>query len=183
MVRKIEDDEQSDDLAAKIEALPREVQPARDLWPAIAQGLMRSPRGATARRRILGLTGALAASLALALGLHGRPSGPPSPIASSSGLQGADATATPLPPLPGETDYEGAERALAVALDARRGSIPTADERVIDDSLRLFDEALAGTRQALLAHPDDADLRAELDRVWEDKIDLLRQATELPVER
>lgn len=178
-------DERDGDLRARLDRLPREVPPGRDLWPGIAQGIARSPRRRPARVAFAVSALALAAGLALAVGLRAWPR---QPVASASAVAGQEASAPPGPlesaspaaPLPGEADYEGAERALSSELEARRGTLPATEVRVLDDSLRLFDDAIDSTREALRAHPDDAELRAELDRVWEDKIDLLRQATELP---
>jgi len=94
----------------------------------------------------------------------------------------APVAAAPPPPLPGEADYEGAERLLAGELDARRAGLTPGQSAVLDDALRVVDEAISSTRAAVRERPDDPELRAELDRVWEDKLDLLRQATELTSE-
>jgi hypothetical protein len=177
-------DERDDDLRAQLDRLPREVPPARDLWPGIAQGIARSPRRRPARVAFAVSALALAAGLALAVGLRAWPRQSGSPVASASVEQASvprpiEAVA-PAPSLPGEAEYQGAERALSSELEARRATIPPAEVHVLDDSLRIFDDALDSTREALRAHPEDVELRAELDRVWEDKIDLLRQATEQP---
>jgi hypothetical protein len=130
---------------------------------------------------------AAAAAVMLVVGLHGR--SVPSPVAASPSESSsapapapAPVAAAPAPPLPGETDYQGAERALAAELDARRASLQPSQAAVLDDNLRVVDDAIASTRAAVREHPDDPELRAELDRVWEDKLDLIRQVTELTSE-
>jgi hypothetical protein len=91
-------------------------------------------------------------------------------------------SASPAPEirLPGETEYARAALVLASELQERRPSFPSRDVTVLDENIGILDDAIASTRAALLAHPDDTELRAELDRTWEDKLDLLREATELP---
>jgi hypothetical protein len=66
-----------------------------------------------------------------------------------------------------------------MALDERRASLRPAQAAVLDDNLRIVDHAIETARAAVHEHPDDLDLRAELDRVWQDKLDLIRQVTEL----
>ncbi len=186
MGERDERDDRDDALRAQLDRLPREVPPPRDLWPGIAQGIARAPRRGPVRVGLAVSALALAAGLAMAVGLGGSGGGAPpsgSTLASAGVQEAAAAVAMPTqPPLPGEAEYEGAERALSSELEARtlQGTIPSGEVRVLSDSLRQFDDAIDSTREAVRAHPEDAELRAELDRVWEDKIDLLRQATELP---
>ena len=93
-------------------------------------------------------------------------------------------TATSAAPqaLPEEIDYEGAERVLSSELESRRSAMPAKETTVFEDSLRIVDEAIHSTRSALASHPEDLELRAELDRVWQDKLELLREAIELQTE-
>ena len=85
--------------------------------------------------------------------------------------------------LPGEKDYRGAELALATELAHHRPGMPARAEAAIDHNLRVVDEAIETTREALREDPDDPELREELDRTWDEKLDLLAMASELPSER
>jgi hypothetical protein len=178
------DRDERDVVRAHVERLARDVPPARDLWPQVARGIEASRRRSRRIRAVAAAsTLAAAATVALVVGLLDRagpsreasappmPSPAPAPVAS-----------LPAPPLPGETDYEGAERILSAELNARRTALEPAQARVLDENLRTVNDAIESTRIAVREHPDDPDLRAELDRVWEDKLDLLRQVTELTSE-
>jgi hypothetical protein len=180
-----------DALRARVEHLAREVPPARDLWPDIERRIeAKGARRARTTARRVHAFGAAALALAAAVALvvaagARRPPGPSSPLlasASSPMRLAVPSHGPPSPLLPGETDYEGAEHALDSELDGRRAVLPPAEAAVLDDNLRIVDEAIASTRSAVLERPDDLELRAELDRDWQDKIDLLRQAIELPSE-
>jgi hypothetical protein len=178
------DRDDRDVVRAHVERLPRDVPPARDLWPGVARGIESSRRRSRRVRALAAAsTLAMAAAVALVVGLRGRQG--PAPEASFSPLASpapAPMATAPAPPLPGEADYEGAERILSAELDARRASLEPDQTKVLDESLRTVDDAIASTRIAVREHPDDPELRAELDRVWEDKLDLLRQVTELTSE-
>jgi hypothetical protein len=182
-----------DALRARVERLEREVPPARDLWPDIVQRIeAQGARRKGARVRLSYTMGAsalaLAAAVALFVAARGRArTGSPSPLLASASAPPATSVAeTPREPssspLPGEPEYEGAEHALDSELDARRSALPPSEAAVLEDNLRIVDQAIASTRSAVLERPDDLELRAELDRDWQDKIDLLRQAIELPSE-
>jgi hypothetical protein len=172
-------------LRAQLDRLERDVPPARDLWPGVARGIEAARRRARWTRGLVAAgTLAAAAAVVLALGMRGGEQAA-SPVAVAPAISSpapAPMAAAPPPPLPGETDYRGAERLLAAELDARRVALPAAQMALLDDGLRVIDEAIDSTRAAVREHPDDPELRAELDRVWEDKLDLLRQATELTSE-
>jgi hypothetical protein len=174
--------DRDDGLRERIARLPRARPPERDLWAGVARGIAASRR--RSRVRVVAVSAsalALAAGAAVALGLRPAPIGT-APIGSGESPPIASAASASSAPLAGEVDYEGAERALASDLETRRASLPAAAATAVDANLRILDEAIASTRDALRAHPDDPDLRVELDRVWGDKIDLLRQATESPSE-
>jgi hypothetical protein len=177
-------DRNGDPLRRQVERLPREVRPQRDLWPDIRSRIAREPRRAPLRARAraatAGVCAVLAAAAAVVVALRGATQPPPSPITVLPMVPARSPSPAPEVRLPGETDYARAAQALASELQERRPSFPSRDVTVLDDNIRILDDAIASTRAALLTHPDDAELRAELDRTWEDKLDLLREATELP---
>lgn len=174
-------DRERDPLREDVERLPRELTPQRDLWPEVARRIEASRRRARMVRSItMASTLAVAATLALVMGLRGRHA--PSPVALAPSVSIPAPTpvlASPPPPLPEEDTYASAERMLDTELDARRASLRPAQAAVLDENLRIVDQAIETTRAAVRDHPDDPELRSELDRVWQDKLDLIRQVTEL----
>lgn len=174
-------DPERDSLREQLDRLPRELPPERDLWPDVARGIEASRRRARTLRTVTMLSGlAAAATFALVMGLRGRHVPVTLAQAPSVSIPAPTPVLTaPPPPLPEEDEYQTAERALDAELQARRQSLRPAEVAVLDDNLRIVDEAIETSRAAVREHPDDAELRAELDRVWEDKLDVMRRVTEL----
>jgi hypothetical protein len=166
------------ELLAKIDALPREVDPGRDLWRGVAQRIEAQRR---ARRRwFVGGSLAMAATVLLAVGVatsaHGTkpvPEGlaahPPASSVAPAPAVSAPAAA-PKSLVPEEDSYRAALAALAPTLAQRKAQLPEADAAKVETSLRAIETALATTRAALTEHPDDPDLRAELDAEYEQEI-------------
>jgi len=176
-------DRERDTLREHLDRLPRDVPPARDLWPDVARTLEASRRRARAYRAVaMASTLAAAAAVALFVGIEGRQKPAHlsvSPSVTVSMPAPTPVLAAPPPPLPEEDAYQGAERLLDADLDQRRASLRPAQAAVLDENLRIVDRAIETTRAEAREHPDDPEVRAELDRVWEDKLDLIRQASEL----
>jgi hypothetical protein len=174
-------DRERDALRESLDRLPRELPPERDLWPEVARRIEASRRRARTLRAItMASTLAAAAVLALVMGLRSRHT--PSPLAQAPSVSIPAPTpvlAAPPPPLPEEDTYASAERMLDTELDERRASLRPAQAAVLDENLGIVDHAIETTRAAVREHPEDPELRAELDRVWQDKLDLIRQVTEL----
>jgi hypothetical protein len=163
-------------LREQIEQLPREIAPERDLWPDIARRA-KERRRAVWRTRSAAVVVSLAAAAAVALAVRSRPR-PSARPAPSAAPAATEALAT-SPPLPGEAEYKSALEALEAELAVRSIEMPEGARAAVNADLRVIDEAIAATRAALVARPFDPELRAELDRAYEDKLDLLREATEL----
>ncbi len=176
-------------LAARLEALPRAIVPARDLWPAIAEqiagsNVVAAEFAARARRRVpLGLAAAAAAlliaatSVVTAVLVRGErpsrvaataPAGEPGAVQASLAL--ADARAT----------YEGARRQLLAALTARRGALSPATLKVVDDNLEIIDRAVREMEGALARDPGNPELPALLVTAYRQEIDVLQRAAALP---
>jgi hypothetical protein len=174
-----------EELLAQLRALPRELGPDRDLWPEVRGRIAPSP----ARRWALPL-GLAAAATAATLWVG---SGDPEPGASPAAPTGdvavrvgptdedhASEAATEL--LPGESTYLAASDELGRVLEARRGEMPGELSEIYDQSLALVDQAIVDSRSALTASPHDETLRGALDHAYRQKLDLLRQVTDLPLE-
>lgn len=195
------------ELAERLGALPRELDPAHDLWPGVEARLASPLTGPTHDRRVIPLWPALAVGLAAAaaLALWWVPSTPAgttgttgttaeiaqaSPSRSDVGggtptRSDADADAGPAPAedtllLPGEQDYRSAAELLAQAIEDRRGELPSELAAVYEDNVGVVDEAIARSRAALARDPEDEQLRALLDDAYRRKLDLLQQVAAIP---
>ncbi len=159
----------------QVRALPPEIEPERDLWPAIAARLP------AARRR--SWPWALAASLVLAAGLAivVRQAGlaPQSevPPASPPSL----ATAPRLSPV-ARSAYAQTDQALAeIRLQLRRtvaereAELPEATRRLVHENLETIERAIAEIEAALAERPESPELARTYIAYRQRQIDLLRQ--------
>lgn len=159
-------------LSPAVAALPRSIEPARDLWPAIEGRIhqrrsIRSPgrwrmAGLAAAAAVLLVAGSSAATLWL---VREHPS-------SSPGVS------TPVI----EAGYVNASAELMRALDAERAHLAPATVATLERNLAVIDAAIAESRAALAADPGNRDLAALLWASYRQKVALLQQATRL-VER
>lgn len=76
--------------------------------------------------------------------------------------------------------YNSEITALRSALDARRGQLNPATVAVIEQNLRVIDEAIRQSREALEKDPNSRLLNDQLDRTLATKTGLLRAAALLP---
>jgi hypothetical protein len=171
-------------------ALPREIEAPRGLWTGIeARIAAKERRRVQARRSISGASLLLAAAaVILSVRAARKPrEGDPSvaPVASESHRIAPphaapsaveDPTAALL--VPEEASYRAALAALAPTFEARKASLPEKDLAQVGASLHALDAAIGTTRAALAEHPEDADLRGELDAEYEQKIDAMNDVLE-----
>ncbi len=184
---------------AKVGALRQKLEPGRDLWPAIAPRLDAVRGRARSGHRVVqskGIRAVLAGVLAAAaMALIARSRGPtlatvpgvapnviPSTAVAASAPRRTHALAGTPPEgaLLGEADYLRAIGALMSEFAESRPSMMPETAAVFDENLRIIDGAIDAWRGALLTTPDDPEVRASLDQAYEDKLELLRSATELP---
>lgn len=93
-------------------------------------------------------------------------------------------TASPDEELPGATagyravdaQYAAAARELARTLEERRDELSPATIRLVEENLRVIDEALAEAREALAADPANPVLRQMVVATHERKLEFLRRA-------
>ncbi len=165
-----------------VDALPRALEPGRDLWPEIEARLARRPRRAGGRRagfRRWAVVTQLAAAVALmvlggALSQLLRPAGSgfePGPAAD--GIRLAAAPAAELEVAEGE--YLRAKEALWLAAYGRRDDLSPATLRVVEKNLRIVDEAIRELRQALEEDPGNHQLEGLLYANHRRSIDLLQR--------
>lgn len=165
------------------------LEPARDLWPAIAARLAprREPWSLVAALRALGerrfsfsFPQLAAASLALLLVSGG--------AVWMAGRGRAPAAVTPAPAAPAPVlapgaasvafaQYDAAIADLERALAERRAQLDTSTVRIVEQNLTVIDRAIADARRALAADPTDPYLHDHLASTMRLKLDLLRRAT------
>jgi hypothetical protein len=179
-------DDRLDELAA---ALPRDVAPPPDLWPAIRAELApRSARNfqwsASWRLAAAGLVLAASSSILTLLAVRGRDAGGDAPVVATVDR----APAQPRTPAPAqlpahlvvaERGYARSMEALRRTLDERRDSLAPSTVATVERSLRIADSAIAEARSALERDPANGVLADLLVSNYERKLDLLRRASEL----
>jgi hypothetical protein len=187
-------------LRSQARQLPHGIEPGRDLWPSIERSVRGHDSSEATRREAgwlrrfagwvlkpgpgLALAGAAAVA---AFVLFRGDAAVPEPTQLAARVPGREARELPEvePPrafqavLPHENEYVAALELLSGAYALRRDRLETATLATFDESLGTIDAAIESSRGALLADPDSEDLRMALDHVYQQKIELLRAATEL----
>ncbi|MFL5617355.1 MAG: hypothetical protein ACJ79A_03055 [Gemmatimonadaceae bacterium] len=165
-------------------ALPREIAPPPDLWPAIRGEL--APRTSRTiqwnsrwRLAAAGLLVAASSSIITLFAVRGREHAPGSVAVTP--VDTMPATVAQLPPhlVVAERGYARSIDALWRTLDERRDSLAPSTVATVERSLRIADSAIAEARSALELDPANRVLADLLVSNYERKIDLLRRATEL----
>ena len=169
-------------LVQRARALPREVPPPADAWSATRDARRRSDRADVAPARgmrwpMLAAAAALVAvSSATTFWLtDGRRDTSP-----SMQERGAETAATLAAFAPVEARYVLTTSTLRETLDERRATLDPATIAAVERSLTTIDEAIAEARAALARDPADATLTRLLASSYEQKVTLLRRASELP---
>ena len=180
-------------LLARAAAAPRAIEPANDLFPAIRARLA---GGATPAAAVPADRGALAASWRRPRTLQLLAAGLAIAVASSAltlwlardrepslAVRPTEREAAPAPattPAEATAQYARAADELAAAWREARSPLDPATSAALDANLRAVDQAIAETRRALLASPDDPLLAEILSAAYRRKVELLRRALELP---
>jgi hypothetical protein len=186
MTEHLTPDERLDELTA---ALPREITPPPDLWPAIRAEL--APRSTrtfqwSARWRLAAaaLVVAASSSILTLFAMRAR-DGAGGPVAVATPDRAPQHLRTSAPPqLPAhlvvaERGYARSMESLWRTLDERRDSLAPSTVATVERSLRIADSAIAEARSALERDPANRVLADLLVSNYERKLDLMRRATEL----
>jgi hypothetical protein len=185
---------QTRDLLARAGALPRSIEPPTDLWDGI-RGRIEAPRAedkklisvdfsarstAPAWRR-WGLV-AVAAMLLVLI---------------SSGMTAWIVRSTPTAPDPAapagsgamsiawqefetaESEYQKVTDDLLQSLDTRRNQLAPETVQIVEDNLRLIDEAITGARAALERDPSNAALATRLTDIYRRRVGFLQEMSRL----
>jgi len=148
------------DLRWALRPLPREIEPAHDLWPAIEAGMRKQPAARPARRWPLAL--ASAASLLLAGGLYWRsiPVDPaPSPQQIEARVVSVEARAI-------TNEYQAALRQFDGA------PLPAQ----VEPSIAALDRSVAQIQSAIVADPNSVFLLEQLRRTYDRRLQLTQRA-------
>jgi len=174
-------------------------EPANDLWPGILERIRTAPAAASAdvlaltprtapatRRFSFSMPQLIAAAVATMMisgtavwmTMRAR-------VAEAPGSMPVQAAAAPAASLGSESailisnveqEYGQAIRELQREFDARRDQLDPATVKVVEESLRVIDDAIAEARAALARDPANGYLYRHLDDTMMKKVDLLRRA-------
>ena len=152
-------------LVAGAAALPKTVEPSRDLWATIEPRIVQR---ATWNVQRVWWRGALAAAavLVIALGLYRLL--PPSTAPYRPAGQGWAAV---------QADFDRATNELSLILAAQRGRLRPETVALVDRNLAVIDAAIAESRAALARDPANAELQHLWAAAARQKVELLRWAT------
>src|SRR3954468_9925823 len=171
--------------------------PATDLWPSIAAGIGAAPiLRAEGPRRVRAhgrFTFSLPQLLAAGIGLRVLSGGGVWLLRPGSGPAVAPAVASGASPAPAESGlgtpaswqrraapgYDAAVADLERVLAEGRGRLDTATVRVLEQNLRVIDQAIDQARRAVAADSANAYLNSHLAETMRRKLNLLRQAASL----
>jgi len=176
-------------LLAAVGALPRRIEPARELWSGIAaritagnvvtgafaeRGRRRIPLGAAAAAAALLIALTSIVTAVLLRGGHASREG----LASDGGARGTVAASLQLSQA--RSTCEAARRQLLTAFEARRASLSPATLKVVDDNLRIIDRAVRDMEDALARDPGNQELPSLLVTAYRQEIDMLQRAAGIP---
>jgi hypothetical protein len=173
------------ELASRVDALPRAIEPARDLWPDVRAGIdsrapIAFPRRQRASWRVAGLVAAAAALVVTTALVTARVVGDRasagSPIASGGAALGESSV---IAVAAVDQSFRPTVNELTAALTASRGKLAPETVARVERNLRLIDDAIGEVRDALARDPGNAALVQMLTTTYRQKVDLLRRATEL----
>lgn len=152
----LSDESRDEALDRAVRALPRELAPARDLWPALAARLPARRQQRWRGQTSLWVAAALLAAVWISpLRLNLDLASPPQPAATTAAIL--------------QEQWQAAQETAraSVAYHPGLASLPPDSE---------WDTAIAQVLAALHEYPDDPFLLAQLDRLHRQRLDSLRQA-------
>jgi len=174
-------------LLAQAAALPKEMAPARDLWPELsarlqgAEGARLVARSRPARLvRPATLAAAAAVLIAVSAALWNRDHlGTPAPFAGSPSVQPVAMGTVPVELLDTEREYARASTDLMAAIDRQKGTLAPETRALLDANLKTIDDALAQIRAALRKDPGNGQLTHLLTSTHQKKVDALQRVVRL----
>jgi hypothetical protein len=156
----------------RLENLPRDIPPARNLWPGIRARLQDKPRRARPMMMAAaaGLAGACVASALTWAVLHGRPASPPTQLTAR--VAPSAAARAPAFDEPRNPSYVAARDDLEQNFRERLALLDPATRAQIEASLAIIRRAHEDIRNALANDPASPVLEQLLQSTWHDEFDL-----------
>ncbi|MCC6488143.1 MAG: hypothetical protein IT364_11650 [Candidatus Hydrogenedentes bacterium] len=165
------------ELLAEAARLPKEIAPERDLWSGIALQLgeqesprAERPKSAFSRFRYAVLAASLAAMFLAGIYFARMPY-----PGEHNGNAVADLIAL-------DAEYAQARTVLTQALDESRDRLSPETVAVVDENLAIIAEAVGEIRGALEKDPGNLQLIRSLVAAYDQEVDLLKRATQLPAQ-
>lgn len=201
--------EELEALLRAVSELPREIRPARDLWPGVearvraesapdatergSDGTRSSGRFGSTSTGWLAAAAVVLAALTAATTLWlaggpgpdagGRIAGAPEAAAATDSLLGRPSVAGSAAVAAGlqqlEEGYRPAVERLTRLLEARDERLSPETREVLDRNLRIIDAAIAESERALLEHPGSDAQMRALDRRYRQKVEMLERSVRL----
>jgi hypothetical protein len=157
-------------------ALPREIQPSRDLWPAIASRLEKADERKSRRiSKFLPLAAAAGIAAAVIASLFSLPLHESSTVARAP-IRTPETTPAPLPAATVEIGFVQTRVVLAKMVEARKNTMPPEQVAVLEKTLSRMDSAVQDIHAALELEPHNPSLLFKLSHVRRRELRLLQQA-------
>lgn len=180
--------EETRELRDRAAALPRSLEPTRDLWPEIEARISDAKivRGRFSQRTypalkaaaaVLVLVGSVVAAFLIG---RGQVVGPEARLDHRDRSGGTELASFSVRAV--ESDFAAARRELLAALEARRSQLSPETYDTVMHNLAIIDQAIAGIDAALAEHPESPRLTRQLAVAHRQQIDLLERAVRLPSE-
>jgi anti-sigma factor RsiW len=187
-------------LQAAAHALPRQIQPPRDLWAGIAARIEAERGTATqvdekakviqvdfgrrARPAWWMRPGMLAAAAIVLIVISSAVTAllvrtGPGAVSSGIAVEGSPAGSALVAFEPAEQQIVETVEQLQFALEAQRGRLSPNTVAVVEENLRVIDRAISEARAALEADPNNRNLTFLLMDVYKQKVDLLQNAVQI----
>lgn len=157
-------------LRSEVAALPREIRPPDRVWHGVASRIApgaspRAPQLAWWQRR-----SALAAAAVLLVALTSAITALLVRVPDGQSARGSFSVT--------EAAFQRAAEELAQTLELRRNELSPTALAVVEQNLRIIDEAIRETQSALAVDPRNERVAELLWASWEKKIDLLKRAAQ-----
>lgn len=170
-------------LLEKVAALPRSIEPATDLWPSIEFRLRRHTLAVPLARWWLAAAAALLVAVTAVVLIRGRFEGPARPTRDAVRPTAAAAYGTALAELvPACQSFDAARDHLLAILHTRRDALRPETMAVVNENLRVIDQAILQIQAALKQDPNNVDLAHRLVASYQQEISLLERAASTPAE-
>jgi hypothetical protein len=172
-------------------ALPKSVEPARDLWPALESRIRRkkllgmvtggvpAPSKTPVRPGLVAAAAVLILVLSIAALRHfiREPQAPPAPAAALTPAEILPARQSVTDLASAEAEYLKAVQELTALLNHRKRALSPKTMSVVSQNLKTVDSAIVQIKKALEAEPDNRKFTTLLMATYQKEVDLLQRAT------